>query len=149
MASAELASDRWVAGQSPPTSLQLLCPLTHLSRVVPEETQIFTPTYTMQRDPRYFSNPTAFLPERWTANSSAGIHNTAAFLPFSAGPTICAGKALAMLEMRMLLVWLVQRFEFTMPAGEPGRTAAGWPDTLEDFFAAHKGALPAIVSVRA
>ncbi|KZV77158.1 high nitrogen upregulated cytochrome P450 monooxygenase 2 [Peniophora sp. CONT] len=116
--------------------------------VVPQETQVFTPTYTMQRDPRYFSNPTIFLPERWLPSNSTPIHNTAAFLPFSAGPTICAGKALAMLEMRMLLVWLVQRFEFTMPAGESGRTAAEWPDTLEDFFAAHKGALPAIVSVR-
>ncbi|VDC02502.1 unnamed protein product [Peniophora sp. CBMAI 1063] len=113
--------------------------------VVPEETQVFTPTYAMQRDPRFFSSPTAFVPERWLKDGGASTH---AFLPFSAGPTTCAGKALAMLEMRMLLVRLVQQFDFVMPTGEMSRTAAEWPDTLEDFFAAHKGPLPAIVSLR-
>ena len=115
--------------------------------VVPEDTQVFAPTYTMQRDARFFPNPTTFAPERWLADNSGGANM--AFLPFSAGPTICAGKALAMLEMRMLLVWLIQRFEFATPAGEPRRTAAEWPETLEDFFAAHKGPLPAVVSLRA
>ncbi|KAI0034107.1 cytochrome P450 [Vararia minispora EC-137] len=118
------------------------------SYLIPGETQLFLPTYTMQRDPANFVHPDIFLPERWLPNSRIGIHNAAAFIPFSYGTASCVGKGLAMLEMRMLIVRLVQTFDFHVPSGVPGRQAMDWEDTLQDFFALQKGPLPTLVSLR-
>ncbi|KAI9445851.1 high nitrogen upregulated cytochrome P450 monooxygenase 2 [Lactarius psammicola] len=83
-------------------------------RTIPEETQLSLHTYSIHRDPRNFYTPEAFLPERWfSTGAPAGEHNTAAFFPFSYGPTICAGKNLAMMEMRMVLCWVLRRFRFS------------------------------------
>jgi hypothetical protein len=119
-----------------------------LRSLIPEETQLFMPAFTLQRDPRNFTHPDLFLPERWLAGARMGAHNTAAFIPFSAGFASCVGKNLAMLEMRMLVSSLVQRFNFSVPAGELGREAMGWGDTLQDFFISRKGRLPALISSR-
>jgi len=75
------------------------------SLIIPEETQVVLHTYSIHRDPRNFHSPEVFLPERWFGTGApAGEHNTAAFFPFSYGPTNCAGKNLALMEMRMLLL---------------------------------------------
>ncbi|THH16440.1 hypothetical protein EW146_g4196 [Bondarzewia mesenterica] len=125
--------------------------------IIPEETQLFVHTYSMQRDPRYFSPaPDSFLPERWISRSVTDdspdeidrrtyVHNTAAFFPFSYGPTICAGKNLALLEMRMVVCWLLQRIKF-----EPkeGFRLEEWEEGLEDFFVMKKGSLWVSVSSR-
>ncbi|KAF8265715.1 high nitrogen upregulated cytochrome P450 monooxygenase 2 [Lactarius quietus] len=88
--------------------------------VIPEETQLVLHTYSIHRDPRNFHTPEAFLPERWLSTGSpAGEHNTAAFFPFSYGPANCAGKNLALLEMRMLLCWVLRRFRFSEAPGDP------------------------------
>ncbi|KAI0319719.1 high nitrogen upregulated cytochrome P450 monooxygenase 2 [Amylostereum chailletii] len=132
--------------------------------VVPEETQLFVHTYSIQRDARNFSNPDAFLPERWMPvvnndTPSAGlpastspmpsspkhtsVHNPAAFIPFSYGPRNCVGKNLALTEARMLIAYVVSRFDFH-PVGEEG----SWEDTLSDYFTFQKGALPMRVTLR-
>ncbi|KAH8990970.1 high nitrogen upregulated cytochrome P450 monooxygenase 2 [Lactarius akahatsu] len=81
--------------------------------VIPEETQLCLHTYSIHHDLRNFHTPEAFLPERWLSTGApVGEHNTAAFFPFSYGPTICAEKNLALMEMRMLLCWVLQRFRF-------------------------------------
>lgn len=89
----------------------------------------------MARDPRYFSPFTdEFMPERWLSSSpqrSVGSTvvplikeskdsvafnvsfktDTAALIPFSFGPANCVGRSLALLEMRMVVAALMQRFE--------------------------------------
>ena len=93
----------------------------------------------MQRDARNFSFPDAFWPERWLiawghlalvdaplpssyssfsslpamskAELAQGfVHNEHAFLVFSHGPMNCPGKALALLEMRVVAIALVHTF---------------------------------------
>ncbi|KAI9508755.1 cytochrome P450 [Russula earlei] len=70
--------------------------------LLPEETQLFLHTYSIysiHRDERNFHTPEAFLSERWFSKGTpAGEHSTTAFIPFSYGPTICAGKNLALME---------------------------------------------------
>ncbi|KAI0275430.1 cytochrome P450 [Gloeopeniophorella convolvens] len=121
--------------------------------VVPEQTQIYLSIHSIQRDPRYFSQPDQFLPERWLgpdaekgASSSITVHNPAAFFPFSYGPTNCAGKNLAYMEMRMVVAWLVQRYIFQ---GPPGGDNNKWEDELEDHFILRKGPLRVEVVPRA
>ena len=134
--------------------------------VVPEETQLFVHTYSIHRDPRNFSNPEAFLPERWLEHgspdpsiivgehplnavpdkrSSFPQHNTSAFMPFSHGPRMCVGKNLALMEMRMLVTWILSRFDLQPTEGS---ALEQWEATLEDWFVLTRGTLPARVTVR-
>ncbi|KAM5543612.1 hypothetical protein V8D89_002863 [Ganoderma adspersum] len=57
------------------------------------------------------------------------VHNSVAFIPFSHGPMDCAGKGLAMLEMRAVVCALVQRSRFRIRPGDSetqgGRLTSG------------------------
>ncbi|KAI9462028.1 high nitrogen upregulated cytochrome P450 monooxygenase 2 [Russula earlei] len=118
----------------------------HTRRVLPEETQLFLHTYSIHRDERNFHNPEAFLPERWFSKGApAGEHNATAFIPFSYGPTICAGKNLALMEMRMVLCWLLQRFRFSKV---PGVAYEEWEGKIQDWFVTHVEPLSVNVSIR-
>lgn len=117
--------------------------------------------YTLHRDARNFSPcPDSFWPERWllvdaehsdnlklsddgvTANlrtTKEFRHNSAAFIPFSMGPANCAGKNLALMEMRMVICSLVQRFDMTF--------ANGWnhdelEQNMQDIMVTKIGQLP-------
>ncbi|KAI0523551.1 hypothetical protein KFK09_005946 [Dendrobium nobile] len=50
-----------------------------------------------------------FLPERFAGNISGGD----AFFPFGVGPRICVGQGLAMLEAKLALAMILQRYSFT------------------------------------
>lgn len=113
-----------------------------LHSFIDESTAVTVPPYVLHRDPRYFSpRPDDFWPERWLQNQTqtndsttlaskgpeavAVITNQAAFIPFSAGNRNCAGKNLALAEMRVVVAVLMQRFEM--------RFADGYgPDEYED-----------------
>ena len=108
-------------------------------RVIPEWTQLALHTYSIHRDARYFHTPDAFLPERWFSKGApAGEHNTAAFIPFSYGPTMCAGKNLALMEMRMVLCWILRHFRFSRA---PGVIYEDWEEKIQDWFVVHHEAL--------
>jgi cytochrome P450 len=114
-------------------------------RILPEETQVVLHTYSIHRDPRNFYSPEAFLPERWfSTDVTAGEHNTAAFFPFSYGPANCAGKNLAMMEMRMLLCWVLRRFRFSKA---PGVRYEGWEGRVMDWRVVHQDPLLVGVSL--
>jgi len=114
--------------------------------VIPEWTQITLHTYSIHRYARYFHTPDAFLPERWSSKGApAGEHNTAAFFPFSYGPTICAGKNLALMEMRMVLCWILRHFRFSRA---PDVVYEEWEAEIQDWFAVHQEPLLVNVSLR-
>lgn len=138
------------------------------SSIIPEGTQIFIHTYSVHRDPRNFSPaPDSFVPERWLASTDLqdpasklgdpsagrlevmpirkGTHNSAAFMPFSYGPTVCVGKNLALLEMRMVACWLLSRF--TMRPAK-GTELHDFEESIEDYFVVKKGALWAEIQAR-
>jgi len=122
----------------------MMWPLT--CRVIPESTQLTLHTYSIQRDGRYFHTPDAFLPERWLSKGApAGAHDTAAFFPFSYGPTSCAGKNLALMEMRMVLCWLLRRFRFSKA---PDVAYEEWEGKSQDWFVMHVDPLSVNVSIR-
>ena len=69
----------------------------------------------------------AFMPERWLADGSPGALASAArrsSMPFGAGPRICPGRYLALLEMKMAMATLLGRFDIqsvTTPDGGQAR----------------------------
>ena len=126
---------------------------------LPEGTNAFVHTYSLQRDPRYFFPlPESFLPERWLSqeqrlalepkifnSQEKFIHNTDAFVPFSVGPTSCAGKNLAWLEMRMAVSVIVSRFDLKL---DPSYNPQKWHEDMGDYFVMTKGPLPTKLSLR-
>ena len=126
---------------------------------IPEGNNVFTHTYSLQRDPRYFSPlPDLFLPERWLSETQRlilepkifdskekYIHNTNAFIPFSTGPTSCPGKNLALTEARMAVSVIVSRFDLKL---DPSYDPQKWYEDISDYFIMIKGPLPTLLSPR-
>ncbi len=90
---------------------------------VPRHTQIFAFQWATQRDPRYFENPEAFDPDRWTAEFSEKLPKYAYF-PFGGGPRQCIGNYFAMMEVILLLATIGRRFKFSLA---PEAIVEVWP----------------------
>jgi cytochrome P450 len=129
-----------------------------VSSFVPECTQALVHTYSLHRDPRYFSPfPDAFWPDRWlpasvrqypagaSAQTDPVVLDPSTFIPFSTGPTSCAGKNLALMELRAVACFVLQRFDVNVANGpEP----ESWEETVRDFFVMKTGSLPVILTPR-
>ncbi len=70
----------------------------------------------------YFQDATSFRPERWLGADSAHSASSAnrVAMPFGAGPRVCPGRHLAMLEIKMALAVLLGRFEIDDVAAQGG-----------------------------
>ena len=58
-----------------------------------------------------FPEAGAFRPERWLPDKRGEQVNQRAFIPFGSGPRLCPGRSLALLEMKLVLVMVLQQFE--------------------------------------
>ncbi len=80
---------------------------------VPKGTQVFAFQWTTHRDPRYFDEPAAFKPERWT-NGLSEQQPKYAYFPFGGGPRQCIGNYFATMEIVLVLATIGQRFRFSL-----------------------------------
>ena len=80
---------------------------------VPKGTQVFAFQWVTHRDPRFFDDPNAFKPERWSNGMSEQLPKYAYF-PFGGGPRQCIGNYFAMMEIVLLLATIGQRFRFEL-----------------------------------
>ncbi|MCB9764242.1 MAG: cytochrome P450 [Alphaproteobacteria bacterium] len=76
---------------------------------VPAGSMVAIPQWVVHRDPRYFEDPEAFRPERWTPAFRDSLHKFAYF-PFGGGPRVCVGAGFAMVEMTLVLAMIAQRW---------------------------------------
>lgn len=82
-------------------------------------TPVFLSLRAAMNDAEHFGNPEHFDPERWLADRGSGpTHNRRAFMQFGAGPRVCPGRHLAILEIRMALSMLFRNFSIEF-AGSP------------------------------
>lgn len=67
------------------------------------------------RDPRWWTEPDSFNPERFATESSA-MRPRCAYLPFGAGPRTCVGLNFATTEILVVLAVILQRFRVELAA---------------------------------
>jgi cytochrome P450 len=69
--------------------------------------------WVLQRDPRTFSEPDRFQPERFLPGAPTPPRG--AWMPFGNGPRVCIGQHFAMLEMTLIGAMLLQRYTLALP----------------------------------
>lgn len=87
---------------------------------IPKGGTVFVAPYAVHRNPRYFSDPLTFDPERFSPENEKHIPRYAYF-PFGGGPRVCIGNSFAMMEAQLILATIAQRFSLALM---PGQTVA-------------------------
>ncbi|XP_014272612.1 probable cytochrome P450 6a14 [Halyomorpha halys] len=71
--------------------------------------QIMIPIYSIHRDPKYFPDPLKYNPDRFEEDPQRGT-----YLPFGDGPRICIGKRFALVEIKIVMARLLERYRFEL-----------------------------------
>ena len=80
---------------------------------IPAGTKVTLPQFRLHTDPRFWDEPDAFRPERWTEAMEADLPDYAYF-PFGGGPRHCIGMRFAMTELKHLVPTVAQRVDFDL-----------------------------------
>jgi cytochrome P450 len=92
-------------------------------RVAKGTTVLLSP-WVLHRDPRIFSEPLEFRPERWSDGLAASLPRLA-YLPFGGGQRTCIGSGFALTEAMVILTLITQRFRVELV--ESSRTVTPVP----------------------
>lgn len=84
---------------------------------IPANTILAISPYLIHRHPRFWADPEAFDPERFTPQGSAGRHRFA-YIPFGSGPRQCIGNNLAMLEGQLIIALVASRGSLRLVPGQ-------------------------------
>jgi cytochrome P450 len=87
---------------------------------LPAGSAVILGTYWTHRHPAFWNEPDRFDPGRWLGAPAVARHR-AAYLPFGAGPRQCIGGAFALLEAKLVLAALLQRFDIDPVPGADTR----------------------------
>ncbi|XP_061692184.1 steroid 17-alpha-hydroxylase/17,20 lyase isoform X2 [Syngnathoides biaculeatus] len=91
-------------------------------------TRVIVNLWSLHHDEKEWKNPDLFDPGRFLNSEGTGLINpSSSYLPFGAGVRVCLGEALAKMELFIFLSWILQRFTFSTPPGQP-------PPDLEGKF---------------
>lgn len=85
--------------------------------VIPANSVVMASPWITHRHPDFWEDPERFEPRRFHPQNPIcrKQKHRQAYFPFSAGPRVCIGGSFAMLEARLALAILAQRFELSLP----------------------------------
>lgn len=109
-------------------SLRIYSPIHSLSRVATEDSTVgghamakgctaVVSLYATHRLPAYWPDPERFDPERFTPEACAARYNFA-YIPFAVGHRNCIGGTLAMVEGKLILAMVAQRYALDVVPGQ-------------------------------
>lgn len=101
-------------------SMRLYPPIWYLERAaveddviagfrIPAGTMVGVCTHSLHRNPRYWSAPERFDPDRFLPARKTN-RPTCAYIPFSAGPRTCIGYRQALIQARLVLALVARRY---------------------------------------
>src|SRR5947199_394165 len=79
----------------------------------PKKAILLTSQWITHRDPRWYSDPLRFDPERWTPEARA-TRPKFSYFPFGAGPRQCIGESFAWMEGVLLLASIARQWSFSI-----------------------------------
>lgn len=82
---------------------------------IPAGMSICVPTYAIHRSAKYFSSPNEFRPERFLSDQP--LKHPWSFLPFGGGPRNCLGIRLAILQVKVAIVRVLENYELSLAPG--------------------------------
>ena len=86
--------------------------------VIPKGGIVIFSQYAMHRNPRFYPNPDAFDPDRWTPEMCASRPHYSYF-PFGGGPRGCIGEGFATLQGVLVLATIAQWWQLQLLAEQP------------------------------
>ena len=104
------------------TTFLFVCPFHSIDRIcskdlklgaihIPKGMIITAPIYAIHHDPKIWPEPEKFNPYRFTSEQKAK-HSSYDWMPFGAGPRNCIAIRLALLEVKVAVAHLVQKYKF-------------------------------------
>ncbi|RID46987.1 hypothetical protein BRARA_I03621 [Brassica rapa] len=84
---------------------------------IPKNTMIQINTYAIGRDPKYWTKPDEFIPERFVDNPIEYKGKHFELLPFGAGRRICPGMGTGITIVELGLLNLLYFFDWSLPEG--------------------------------
>jgi cytochrome P450 len=85
----------------------------------PARTVFLAPQFLVHRDPRWWPDPDAFVPDRWLDSEATATRPKLAYFPFGAGTRICVGEQFAWMEAILVLATLARRWRVRVDGPDP------------------------------
>ncbi|XP_076330670.1 cytochrome P450 2U1-like [Tachypleus tridentatus] len=85
---------------------------------IPKGTVVVNNIWAVHNDPRYWKNPSEFFPEHFLSYDGSTFVKPEYFIPFCVGKRSCPGEKMALVEIFLYFVSLLQHFFVALPAGE-------------------------------
>lgn len=87
--------------------------------IIEEGIQIFIPVMGLHHDEQFYPEPWKFRPERFNEDGSAGKNQiNRPYLSFGDGPRNCIGTRMGIIQVKIGLVTMLQRFSFTLVSAD-------------------------------
>ncbi|GGO73032.1 cytochrome P450 [Nonomuraea cavernae] len=97
--------------------------------------QVMFSAHHVHRDPRWWDDPHEFRPERWLERDRPYVGR--AYFPFGAGPRICFGNQLGLVQLTLTIAWLAAAYDIeaiNVTEALPAPEALFVPSGLEARF---------------
>ena len=105
---------------------KVLSPLHYRGYTVPAGTLAMVSPAVSHRLPHIFSDPDRFFPDRFAPPASEDRQHHYTLIGFGGGKHRCMGKGFAILQLKVILAVLFDRFDFRLDAGFPSPNYGSW-----------------------
>ncbi len=93
---------------------------------------VWAVSQSLHRDKSYWPQPEVFLPDRWLVGPKDPLYPIkGAWRPFEYGPRNCIGQELAMMEMKVAMIFVLQMFDIEVAYDQIDRKMSRSPNTVD------------------